>query len=474
MKPARPDPGKKMRPWWRAGLWFAVLALAVNGCSIFHKPFSSSQPEAGINSLTGQPNGPVTVSGLRSQVMRFADDYAETLAQACDEVSNNTTNVPAKIAALRWKLSGASAAWIDATGENPSLNAVDLVVLATISRMVIEDYGIEKYGDGVLPLLQTQRKLETNAWTLVDGVLKPEQQQELRDLIKKWREQNPHLRYIGATRFRDFAAAIGNAPTPASIKPNSIFSLLYINPMAGLDPTVVAIQQTRQLAEGMMYYAQRAPMLLSWQMQLLTYSIAQQPAAQGLLDDADRLSRSSEIFAQTAQQLPQIINDQRQAAVNQVMTNLDAEEQKIQGLMTQTHATLQAANETAISVNSAIKSLDAFVHYVSPPDTNAVTVVNTNTPSFNILDYGTAANQIGVMAKDVNALLTSVNQSVPELTKLSQQTEQNLNHAVDRAFWRGIVLIVILCVALVPSALLYRVLAHKLTRHRGESPPPKS
>jgi hypothetical protein len=468
----KPVPERKLRRWASAGLGSALLTLVTGGCGLLQKPFSSSPPKAGVSSLTGT-NGTVTVAGLRGQVMRFADDYSETLAQACDELINNTTNVPARIAALRWKLTGATAAWIDATGQNPSLNAIDLVVLATISRMVVEDYGMEKYGNEVLPLLETQRKLETNAWTLVNGVLKPNQQQELRDLIVKWRQQNPHLRYVGATRFREFAESIGNVPAATTVKANSIFSLLYIDPMAGLDPTVVAIEQVRQLAEGMMYYAQRAPMLLSWQMQLLTYAVSQQPAAIGLLEDVDRLSKSSEIFAQTAQQLPQIINDQRQAAINQILTNLDAEEKKVQGLLAQTHATLEAGNQMATSVNSAINSLDAFVRYVSPPDTNAVTVLNTNTPPFNILDYGTAASQIGVMAKDVNALVTSVNQSVPELTKLSQQTQENLNRAVDRAFWRGILLIVIFCVALVPTFLIYRILLHKLTRRSQETPPPK-
>jgi hypothetical protein len=77
------------------------------------------------------------------------------------------------------------------------------------------------------------------------------------------------------------------------------------------------------------------------------------------------------------------------------------------------------------------------------------------------------------MAVDINTLLTTVNQSVPELTKLSQETETNLNHAMDRAFWRGILLILIFCAVLLPTAVLYRVLAHKLTQHWKEKLPPQ-
>ena len=44
----------------------------------------------------------------------------------------------ARIDALRWKLGQATAAWVDASGVNPVLNMLDLVVLATMSRMVVE------------------------------------------------------------------------------------------------------------------------------------------------------------------------------------------------------------------------------------------------------------------------------------------------------------------------------------------------
>ena len=46
------------------------------------------------------------------------------------------------------------------------------------------------------------------------------------------------------------------------------------------DPAVRAVEQTRLTAERMMYYFERAPLLLSWQVELMTYRVADQPAAQ--------------------------------------------------------------------------------------------------------------------------------------------------------------------------------------------------
>jgi hypothetical protein len=446
----------------------AFLALILTGCSMLR--MSHAQPKAQMDSLllTNGPTGPVTFPVLQQQVMRFADTYAATVAQACDEISANNTNPAIRLTALRWKLGQATSAYTDATGQNPAVNALDLLVLVSMSRIVIEGYGVQTYGDAIRPLLEVQRNLETNAWTLAGGVLKPSQQQELRDLINEWRAKNPDQRYVGQIRFREFVTALGRMPSQSSTAPTSIFSLLYLDPLAGLDPTAAAIEETRELGERVMYYTQRMPNLLSWQAEVLAYQLAGQPASQQVLDDANRLATSSEIFAQTAQQLPQLINDQRQAAIQQILDGLTAQGDKSRELLTDTRSTLYAAGDAATNINAAIQSLTAFVHYVSPTNTSPASAT-TNSPPFNVLDYGTAAAQIGAAANNLNALLASVNQSTPQLEKLSQQTKADADEVIRHAFMYGLVLVLILLAGSVLAALAYRILANKLVKN-GRKP----
>jgi hypothetical protein len=214
----------------------------------------------------------------------------------CDDITAKATNSDVRLMALRWKLGQATSAYTDATGQNPAVNTLDMLVLVTMARMVVEEYGVETYGDALLPLLDAQRNLETSAWTLASGVLQPSQQQELRDLIREWREKNPHQRYIGPIRFREFVSGLGMTPAKATTAPTSIFSLLYLDPLAGLDPTAAAIEETRELGERAMYYTQRMPMLLSWQVEVLAYQLAGQPESKQILDDASRLATSAEIL----------------------------------------------------------------------------------------------------------------------------------------------------------------------------------
>lgn len=450
------------------------LVIVGNGCSML---FKRSPATVDINSLqvvTNASGKTVPLDVLQNQVQRVADTYAATVAQAVDDMELRLTNSDSRIEGLRWKLSQANAAFVDATGPNPALNVLDLVVLATVSRMVMEDEIRRYFGADGEGLLQTHRQLESNAWAGVSQLLKPAQMQELRDMIDQWRAKNPNQRYVGTTRFRELAAAVGKSQQPAIAKPTSIFSLLFLDPLAGLDPTAVAIEQTREMAERAMYYTQRMPILVSWQIQLLTLQMAQQPEVKLMLEDADSFAKSTERFAKVADRLPQLINDQREAAIKQILdgvaaerTNLlaglAAEEQKARALLVEARETLNAGNGMATSVSQAIKSLDEFVRYVSPTNAQPAAPASNSHP-FNVLDYGTAAGQVGLAAKDLNQLLAGVNQTTPELARLSQRTTEDATNLVHRLFWLGVVLILILLAGSVLAALAYRYVVNRLNR----------
>jgi hypothetical protein len=460
-KPEQPH-GRRVffiRPILMVALIFSVLALA--GCSRMHIPGTQPKSQIGSLQLTNRPTGPVTLDMVQQRVMRYADTYAAAIAQGCDDVSMKATNPAVRLSVLRWKLGQSTAAFTDATGENPVVNALDLLVLTTLARMVVEDYGVQTYGDAILPLLDAQRNMETNAWMMASGVLNPSHQKELRDLIAEWRVKNPNQRYIGPIRFSEFANALGRAPTPESSSPTSIFSLLYLNPLAGLDPTTAAIQQTKDLAERAMYYGQHLPMLMTWQVEVLAFQLAGQPATQQVLNDANQLTASADVFAQTAKQLPQLVNDQRQAAIQQILDGLTDQINKSGKLMTDTRLTLDSAGAAATNINAAIQSLTAFVQYVSP--TNATSEpAATNSPPFNILDYGTAATQIGTAAGKLDTLLVTLNQSTSQLGKIGQQTKTDADEVVRHAFVYGLILVLVLLAGSVLAALFYRILVKKL------------
>ena len=248
--------------------------------------------------------------------------------------------------------------------------------------------------------------------------------------------------------------------------PTSIFSLLYLDPLAGLDPTAAAIQETRELGERAMYYSQRMPMLLSWQVEVLAYQLAGQPESQQVLNDANRLATSADVFAKTAQQLPQLVNDQRQAAIQQILDGLTEQGNKSRELLNDTRSTLDSAGAAATNINAAIQSLTEFVRYVSPTNASASA---TNSHPFNVLDYGTAATQIGAAANNLNALLASVNQSAPQIEKLGQQTKTDADDIVRHVFYYGVALVLILLTGSVVARLAYRQAGGQTGKGRAQA-----
>jgi hypothetical protein len=307
---------------------------------------------------------------------------------------------------------------------------------------------------------------------LVNQFLDPGEQAGVRDLIAEWRKQNPDERGVEALHFRELALFLGKGNEPAKRGTTSLFTVLHLNPFSGLDPATVAIEQSRELAARTVAFAERMPTLLRWQAELLTFQVARQPAPQQALADVGRVSRSLEGISKTAEGLPALVDTQRKEALDQffagvtaqregLLADLDAREGKVRAVLGETKQTLDAAAQMSVSLKAAIQALDAFVHYVSPPPDPKAPPAPAGKP-FNPLDYGAAAGQVGGMARDLTALLQSVDRTGPQLGALGQQTAEDLKGVVDRAFWRGLVLVTALLVGSVFAALAYKALARRL------------
>ncbi len=141
--------------------------------------------------------------------------------------------------------------------------------------------------------------------------------------------------------------------------------------------------------------------------------------------------------------------------------------------MTNARLTLDSATLAATNINAAIQSLTAFVQFVTPTNSSS-TSTRTNSVPFNILDYGTAATQIGAAAGNLQSLLTTANQSLPQVQKISDQMTASADLVIWHAFWMGLVLIFILLAGSVCAALIYRSIANKLADSRHKSSEPKS
>jgi len=427
-------------------LFIAAAGIASTGCASFHLP--------GFRSNSSAPSGPDSPTAVQAHVMRFADEYTSRVAQATDAFRKDVPTPEARLEATRWKLDQATAAYINATNANPRGGAVDMIVLATLSRMVMQDDWVDhRFSDSARSLLATHLQLEAEAWAAAAPILKPVQQQRLRDLIARWRAEHAQQTYVSQVRLLDLAMAGGEGPA-ASAERSNIFALFGLDPLSGLDPTVRQIEQTRLLGQRSLYYVQRMPNLLSWQAEVLSYQLAAAPESTQVLADAERFTVAAESFSKSAQQFPQVISDQREAAIRQVFDGLAQNDDKLRASLDRLRSMFKAGSELMQASDKTFKSLDGvmarFVHAKEQmPAPGAAR-------PFNILEYATTAKEVTALLTELNTSLGSLEHEMPVLQVAASTLESAGNRLLDRVLLVGAVLIVLLLGGALAAALIYR------------------
>jgi hypothetical protein len=390
--------------------------------------------------------------------MRFADEYVGRVVEETNRFRADFREPDAQRLLSDWTLTQSNSAYTMAAGPSPFVNILDLVTLAVLSRMVVEDALIPRYPEQGAALLALHRDLETKAWQLTDDVLTPTQAAEFRGVLAEWRRRNPRVNSVAFIHFIDFAKAIGRPAVGDTARPGGLFALLGLDPLASLDPAVRQLEQTRLLAERTIYYVQRVPYILNLQMDRTSSELLARPEVHGLLRDSARFSGAVERFAGLAEDLPAKLTAEREALIQQLSGELLTQQQAMRPMLAELRATLEVGDATAVSVDGLIHSVDRLMARfpASPTDGNAPR------QAFDIQQYTAAAAELGRTAQELRQLVGAIDGQAPALAGSLEAAIARIDALVDRLFWRLAALLVLLVVAVMLAALAWR----RMTRRR--------
>lgn len=434
-----------------------LLAVPLASCGLVQKMFRTGpDPEVRAQEL----------QVLQLKVMRYADEYVGRIQEPLALFQAASQDAGERLGAQNWKLSQSTSAYTIASGPNPITNALDMVVLATLSRMVLEDSWVkERFGGRASELLDAHRALEPRAWELLDGELSTEQLAKLHEIIDAWRERNPKVRAVAYVHFRDFAKSIGRPSPGEADRPGNLFSMLGIDPLTTLDPAVREIAQTRQLAERTIYYLQRAPNLLDMQVERLTYQFATMPETKELIASIDRVGRASENAGAVAARLPEVLSQERQAAIDQFMGALQDQAATTGTLVREMRQVLEAGTATSQSIGETVKSLDALMaRFDKPKDPNAPSAPPAR--PFDITEYAAAAREFAATTRELQGLVTLLNSDGSRIATLTSGAGSEARAVSDYLFWRLAALIAVLLAGLLFVLVGYRAFSHWLARRQ--------
>lgn len=445
-------------------LVLAALVLPGSGCKLMQS--TAELPGRAVSSVTpGRADKQVVDPvQLQQQLLRFADEFSATMINSVEKLRHGT-NALSPAETLKWKIIFTSQASSIAAGPNALANLLDMTVFVTVARTGVEDYWVPKvYGASAQPMLEDCRQLETKIWLLTSTVLPPEQQAELREAIHAWRQDHPDPGDVLGVRVVGFATEIGKSKKADASKPGSVFALLRLDPLSGLDPATREIAQTRLFAERALYIAQWMPTLLRWQTELLSLNAMAMPEVQQLVASSTQIAAAAGRFAAVAEKLPGQVSIERA----EILKALQAQEKDVAALLT-------SGTQMSDSLNTTITTFDALMQRFGVGETNITKSVNTNATPFNILDYAQTAAQLATTAEKLTELVRTLNETTgsnnltrisAQLTPVVQQAQTGGKEVVDYAFWRGVLLVIIG----LGAALVYRFISVRLTAGSTRAP----
>jgi hypothetical protein len=430
----------------RLALMTLMLMLAwLTGCTMLPRLFGNDHAAQRAQEL----------EELQGKGMRFADQYVGRMIAPINALQTADSTPTERLAAQAWKVSQATSAYTIASGSNPHANALDFVVLATLSRMVVQDQWVGgQFGERARQLYDVHKQLETLSWEVVADVLNERQKQQLRSMIDTWRARNPKVEAVAYIHFASFALSIEQPGQPLD---TSLLSLVGLDPLASLDPAIHQIAQTRQFAERAIYYAQRSPYLLDMQVERLTYQLAVMPETGQILAGVERTSRAAEQAGNLASALPTVLAREREAAIQQFVTALSEQQRQTRTLVVELRQALEAGTATSDSVNATIHSLDALVARFKGTQPSLKQTLPPARP-FNIVEYIEAAREFANTTRELEGLIRTLDSGAPGVVALTNGAFADAKYLVNFAFWHIAALLVLLVVLLFAAAVAYRVL----------------
>jgi hypothetical protein len=394
---------------------------------------------------------------LQLDTMRFADEYRTRVVGAVNQIQATEVTPEERLLLQTWKVTQVEAVYIDADGPNPALNALDIVVLASLSRMVIDDVG-RQYRDRTGFLQTTHHELEDGAWKLAKPILSDAQAAQLRDIIARWRVQNPTVRWVGTMHFTEFAKSIGEPGPGEADRFESIFSIVNLNPFADLDPAIQQLAQTRQLAERAIFYFQRMPFIVAQRAEQVTYQLAVQPETRNMLASAQRASYIGSAADTLATNLPTMLDQQREALISQLSREITSQSATVGELSGNLRSTLEAGTTTADALNTMLQSLNKLTGQFVSSSPTAKSAVQPSGPPFDIRNYTETLRAATDTAQQVTALIQQLNSALPAVHSATQEL---INNTIKQV----LLILAVLILGILGAALAYRAIVLRMQRH---------
>ena len=238
---------------------------------------------------------PLSDLELQQHLQRFTTQFADRVTQAT-ETLERASPPGVRDEALRKNLLYVSSALEIATGPDPEINLLDMIVFVRLSRTALETHWIpEVYRGGGAELLEVFVRSEEELQGVAEHALTPAQRAQLEHLVEAWLEENPAQIRVEGVRLADFAEAAGSAAAERAVEARGLLSSVATASRAA--------NQALLLSERGLFLVHRLPFLWRLQARLAARDMVGDAMAQlleGTREPVERVSRQARELARRA------------------------------------------------------------------------------------------------------------------------------------------------------------------------------
>jgi hypothetical protein len=426
-----------------------------------------------------------------TDLVRYSDITTMRIQLATQEFVAKSKDPDAELQAANWRLESQRFLMQTAGGPNSTVSMLDTVVMIAVTRWLHEDYWLPKvYGDADKPILDAFTASENDGWILLQRYLDDDVVAKAREVLHGWREQNPALTPSKLIEFPNFYTLVRSQKGKPGMFDEGLLGVIGLDPLSGLEPMARQVELSRMLGLRALYFAQRAPRLIGNELDVRMMTARETPEWHQVLANLNEVTQSLARFTATTEKLPEYVRAEREGALKQVGEELTAQREGIvrdlaaaqapvNGILEQSQAVLESTARASTALTGTVTALDTMLARLSkkeeeePPRTPGTPEPPPSKP-FDPADYGEMADHVGVAAdrlggtvRDVTALLGTLEQRLPEVQKVLDETtargKEGIDHALFGALGVGLAIVAAWAVA---AALVRRV------RPRAAAAPP--
>ena len=477
--------------------YLAALSATVvaSGCAVVEQP--------GLDQTTARSPQPMgsnekTPDGLQGEIMGFTDTYWGLVAQGADSCLSASKTPERRLLAHQFKLDAIENALRIATGANSIVSMLDMTVMVSLQRRVLDEYWIPQvWGDDGALLRDAFSQLEDEIWQITSRVLVQEDVDALRELIDLMSEQYSDQIYVSNLRASTFADARQRSKV---VVPGgrSLLGVFRLDPLANLSPTTRQIAESRLLGERVFYYFKRMPTLVEWHADHAMLSAAAIPETGQVLSDVTSVAEAGQRAADAVEEVVSIIPTEREAAIDQagevlseqreaalkqffdglavereaIFSRIEADDEELRGTLSELRGVIDASEELSTSMQTTLTVATQLADALSsdePPDPDA--------EPFDPTEYQVAFESLAVASEELTRTFVSFDEMLSsdawgergqQFGEVAAQSRLTGEALIDRMFSRGIILAVILGGVLLVAQIVFRLIAPKLPAKRGQ------